>query len=111
MRVQTSLFGAINQFREEAQLFAVKGDQAALCALYGDFALEAQVANSADAAWYLEQLKALFDRYSNAEPDSLERNREANAPALPGGWRIGNPAFSHRSGIKRLGGGLVGHVA
>ena len=61
MHLETSLFGAINQFREEAERLAVKGDQEALCDLYVDFTQEAQVANPKDAAWYLEQLQVLFE--------------------------------------------------
>ena len=61
MHLETSLFGAINQFREEAERLAVRGDQAALCDLYVDFTQEAQAANPKDATWYLEQLKALFE--------------------------------------------------
>jgi hypothetical protein len=61
MRLSISLYGAINQFREEAERLAVRGDQSALCDLYVDFTQEAQVADSKDAAWYLDQLKALFE--------------------------------------------------
>jgi hypothetical protein len=57
MRLQTSLHGAINEFRDQARALACSGDNAALHDLYGYLIQEADTALPQDAIWYMSELR------------------------------------------------------
>jgi hypothetical protein len=57
MRLQTSLYGAINEFRDQARALAYRGDHAALHDLYDCLSQEADTALPQDATWYIGELR------------------------------------------------------